>query len=70
MNEITFNTLRIFGRKELILQGIESILETAAFSLANSVKPKLVDLISEDLKEENNKYQFILTVKKIEDKHE
>ena len=65
MNEIIFNTVISFSKKEIVKNGIKESLDAIAGSFANAVISKYVDMISEDLKDEENIYQFILSVNKV-----
>lgn len=65
MKEITYNTAITMTKKDLIKNGISYVLEPISSSLFHACKNEFLDLILEDLKDEGNDYQFILTIKQL-----
>jgi hypothetical protein len=66
MDEIVVNTAFTFSKKEVLKFGLQKALEPSIHSLMHKAEDKLVDLVSGQLQDDGNCYQFVLTVKKID----
>lgn len=52
--------------RDLLKNGIDYIMQPAIHNLVRSIQPSLLDLIMGNLTDDNNEYQVILTVKKLD----
>ncbi len=66
MKEVIANTAISLSKKELVTNGVLGCVEASVVALMRHLGDKFVDMILEDLKEENT-YQFVLTIKPLED---
>ena len=66
MRELTANTTFTFSKRDLITDGIYELFHPALNNLKNKLAKDLVNLIIADLRDVDNNFQFILTVKKLE----
>ena len=66
MREIQVNTAIMLTKKEIITRGVGWCAEALTAELSSRITKELVNMIAEDLQEEKNGYEFILTVKKME----
>ena len=64
ISEINSSSVFSFSRKDVLKHGLRRALEPSVEALKNNIEDNLVDLVDENLLEEDNQYQFILTVKK------
>ena len=64
VNEINVNTCFTFTKKDVVKNGMSHVFEAASESLCDKIEPEFLELILDDLKEIDNTYQFILTIKK------
>lgn len=64
ISEATSSTVFGFSRKDVLKYGLRQALEPSMMALKNHIEDSFVDFVDENLQEEDNQYQFILTVKK------
>lgn len=64
ISEVNSSSVFSFSRKDVLKHGLRCALEPSVETLKNNIEDNLVDLVDENLLEEDNQYQFILTVKK------
>lgn len=64
INEVNSSSVFTFSRKDVLKHGLRKALEPSVESLMHHIEDNFVDLVDEQLQEEDNQYQFILTVKK------
>lgn len=64
INEVTSSTIFGFSRKDVLKHGLRRALEPTVEALKGHIEDNLVDFVDANLQEEDNQYQFILTVKK------
>ena len=64
LSEVTSSTVFSFSRKDVLKHGLRRALEPSVEALTHNIEDGLVDLVDENLQEDENQYQFILTVKK------
>lgn len=65
MTTVESSTAISFCKRDLIMSGIDECIEASIMALIQHSKRKFVDLILQDLKEEDNQYQFSLIIKKL-----
>ena len=65
ISEVNSSTVFSFSRKDVLKHGLRRALEPSVEVLKNNIEDILVDLVDENLLEEGNQYQFILTVKNL-----
>ncbi len=70
MNEIIRSTALTFSKRDICKQGIRNLIETVLMHLMRGSEDAFADHISEDLKDFDNNYQFILTIKELENPNE
>lgn len=66
ISEANSSSVFTFSRKDVLKHGLRRALEPSVESLMHNIEESFVDLVDENLQEENNQYQFVLTVKKFE----
>lgn len=64
ISEVKSSTIFSFSRKDVLKHGLRRALEPSVETLTHNIEHGLVDLVDENLQEDENQYQFILTVKK------
>jgi hypothetical protein len=64
LSEVTSSTIFGFSRKDVLKHGLRRALEPTVEALKGHIEDNLVDFVDANLQEEDNQYQFILTVKK------
>lgn len=64
ISEVKSSSVFTFSRKDVLKHGLRKALEPSVEALKHNIEDGLVDLVDENLQEEENQYQFILTVKK------
>lgn len=62
--EVNSSSIFTFSRKDVLKHGLRKALEPSVEALKHNIEDGLVDLVDENLQEDENQYQFILTVKK------
>lgn len=67
MKEVVYNTAIKFTKKELIMCGIGECIQASVSALLNNARSQFADLILQDLKDENNNFQFVLTIKRLDE---
>jgi hypothetical protein len=65
ISEVNSSSVFSFSRKDVLKHGLRRALEPSVEALKNNIEDNLVDLVDENLLEEGNQYQFILTVKNV-----
>ena len=66
ISEATSSTVFGFSRKDVLKYGLRQALVPSIEALKNHIEDNFVDFVDANLQEEDNQYQFILTIKKIE----
>tara|TARA_R110000868_G_C10972576_1_gene770504 strand:- start:31869 stop:32108 length:240 start_codon:yes stop_codon:yes gene_type:complete len=66
MSEVTSNTAFTFSKKEVLRHGLRNALEPTTQALMHQIEDKFVDLVTSELQDDGNCYQFVLSVKKME----
>jgi hypothetical protein len=66
MREVTSSTAFTVSKRELLTNGIAYITFPAINALKDKIEKDLVNMIFSDLKDVDNNFQFILTIKKLE----
>ena len=64
ISEVKSSSVFTFSRKDVLKHGLRKAIEPSVEALKHNIEEGLVDLVDENLQEEENQYQFILTVKK------
>lgn len=67
MKEIVYSTAVTFSEKELIINGLEHCIEASLQALTHAATDKFVNLVIKNLKEEDNRYQFTLKIKSLDE---
>ena len=65
ISEVNSSSVFSFSRKDVLKHGLLRALEPSFEIIKNNIEDNLVDLVDENLLEEDNQYQFILTVKNL-----
>jgi len=68
-NEINCNTAIRLTTKGLLKLGLDNIIDPIMSSLKIEISKQLIDVICANLSHEGSNYQFILTVKKLDNKN-
>jgi hypothetical protein len=66
VSEIVYSTAIGFSKKEIFKYGINPTIEASLKSLGSAIEEEYIDLIAENLDENNNVFQFTLTIKRID----
>jgi hypothetical protein len=66
MKELNFNTAFTMSKKSLLKHGLKDALEPAMASLAHGCLDDFSQMVADNLQDEGNVYQVILTIKCID----
>jgi hypothetical protein len=66
MESMVFNTAVSMSKREIVSHGIQGMLDVGIDALRDTSQEGFLNLVCSDLRNENNLYQFILTINKLE----
>lgn len=64
--ELNFNTSFSMSKKEFYTHGLKPVIEASLNQLFNVSLDNFISMVNENLKDEGNQYQFVLTIRKID----
>lgn len=66
MKEVVYTTAVTFSKKDIVMNGIGEAIHSAMMQMLHNAHGQFADLICSDLRDQDNNYQFILTIRPLE----